>query len=172
MAIRKSTVSKKMEEKRQEIIAELWPELDPKSVWHRKKSDGWTTVPRCMPLILDMLNQLSNGNPLFTTYLALWCRSHDEMLVEIKDEKVLAFESGFKGERAVATWKSKMKALMELGFIDARGGRSGDYSYVIIFNPFQIVKKHYKSGSGPINQKSYIALMERAQEVGAKDLSD
>lgn len=172
MAIRKATVAKKMEAKREELLDELWPDLDPKDVWHRKRSDGFITIPRCMSLILDMLNQLSNGNPLASTYLTLWCHTHDEMLVEVKDEKSIAFEAGFKGQRAVATWKSKMKGLKKLGFIDSHAGKSGEFNYVLLFNPFHVIKRHHKSESGLINKESYLALIERAHAIGASDLND
>jgi hypothetical protein len=125
-----------------------------------------------MSYILDILNQLSSGNPLAATYLTLWCHVYDEGLVEIKSEQELAFESGFKGQRAVATWRTKMKALKDLNFIAAEKGKFGDYNYVLIYNPFKVVKHHHKSGSGLISKDSYMALLERTQVIKAKDLLD
>jgi hypothetical protein len=172
MAGAKSIIREKMENRRLELIEELWPGLDPKVTWHRLRAKGFITIPRCMPYILDILNQLSAGNPLSTAYLTLWCHSHDEGLVEIKNEQEIAFECGFKGQRAVATWKNKMKVLKEYGFIDAHNGKCGDYSYVLIYNPFRIIKEIYKSGNKLIAKESYIALVQRAQEVGAKDINE
>lgn len=171
MADRNSKIKEKMESRRLELIEELWPENDPSKQWHRKTSDGWSTVPRCMPYILDILNQLSSGNPLSSAYLALWCRSYDEGLVEIKSEQEMAFESGFKGQRAVSTWKGKMKMLKDLKFIDARKGKFGEYSFVLLYNPFHVIKELRKNGNSLINEDSYVALMQRAQEIGAKDLA-
>ena len=82
----------------------------------------------------------------------------------------MAFECGFKGQRAVTTWKSKMKALKELGFIDSQKGKCGEYNYVLLLNPFLVIKQHYKSGVTFINKESYLALVERAQETGEKSL--
>jgi len=172
MSRNNSVIKREMETRRQELIKELWPSLDFRHVWHRKRSDGYTTIPRCMSYILDMLNQLSSGNPLASTYLTLWCHVYDEGLVEIKSEQELAFESGFKGQRSVATWKGKMKILKDLRFIEAEKGKYGDYNYVLIYNPFYIVKYHYKSGSGLISKDSYLSLVERAQVIKAKDLLD
>lgn len=170
MATTQNIIGKKMAEQRQELLNELWPELNPKALWHRLKTKGFITIPRCMSLILDIINQLSNGNPLDSTYFALWCHTQDESLTVIKDEKSMAFECGFKGQRAVTTWKSKMKALKELGFIDSQKGKCGEYNYVLLLNPFLVIKQHYKSGVTFINKESYLALVERAQETGEKSL--
>lgn len=171
MTRRQLTVKAKMVQRRQEIIKELWPNHDPAYVWDRLKSDGYTTIPRCMPYILDILNQLSSGNPLASTYLTLWCHSYDEGLVEIKSEQEIAFESGFKGQRAISTWRDKMKKVKECGFIATEKGKFGAYNYVLLYNPFYVIKQHYKSGSGLISKESYLALVERAQIIGAKDLN-
>lgn len=170
MAGTNTVVKQKMEARRKTLIEELWPNMSTRVRWHRKKSDGWITTPRCMPYILDILDQLSAGSPLAATYLTLWCHSYDEGLVEVKSETEMAFESGFKGQRAVSTWKGKMKVLKELKFIEIEKGKYGDYSYVLLYNPFHVIKELYKSGNKLINKDSWVALVQRAQEVGAKDL--
>ncbi|HHK9005631.1 TPA: hypothetical protein ACQZEI_004968 [Escherichia coli] len=81
-------------ERRQDLIEKLW-EDDEIDTWHRLENDGYSTVPRYLPLIGDLMDGLSKGSPLSTTYLALWFRVSDEGLIEIRDKAALAFESGF-----------------------------------------------------------------------------
>jgi hypothetical protein len=147
---------------------QLWPNLNPQSLWNRTQKDGYTTIPRPMPRIMQIMDDLApKGMPVSATYLSLWFRVFDESMIEIKNEKEMAAEAGFTGQRAVTTWHSRMKHLVEMGFIDAKEGLSGKYQYVLIFNPYLVIKGLKKK----IPQQSFVALFARAQEVGAdKDL--
>ena len=171
----KKNIKKIMEEKRKDLIAATWPELAPGTTWDRlsKNTFGFTTIPRCMPYFMDIMDHLSSGSPLSSVYFTLWCYASDEGLVQIKNEQVMAFEAGLKGQRSISVWKAKMKRLKDLGFILAEGGVSGDFSYVLIKNPYHVVKDLIQ---GPESneglKKTYRALVERANEVGAKDLKE
>lgn len=172
MAIKKKGSSARMAERRINLRDEVWPEVDPVAIWNRRKSDGYTTIPRCMTYILAIIDQLSGKNPLASTYLTLWCHVFDEGFIQIKNEDEFAFESGFTGQRAKTTWRNKMKTLAKLGFIRTSRGRSGDYYYTLLINPFHVIKKEYKEGNSLINKDAYFSLLERAEEIGAKDLKD
>jgi len=159
----------KMFSKNMELREQLWPKLTPDLLWNRKQSDGFTTMPRPMPHILQIMDQLADkGKPVSHVYLSLWCRVFDESLVVIQNEKDMAFEAGFTGQRAVTTWHSRMKNLINLGFIEAKSGSSGKYNYVLILNPYFVIGNLRKANKVP--EKLYIALFSRAQDVGAKDL--
>lgn len=147
---------------------ELWPKLKEQDLWQRNKQQGYTTIPRPMPMILRIMDDLSNGKPVSGTYLALWCRVWDECVVTITNPREMAFEVGFTGQRAESTWAGRMKILAELGFIDAKPGASGDYNYVLIWNPFKVIKK--LNAAGKVQQQKYTALLDRTQSVGADDL--
>src|ERR1700690_3797464 len=95
---------------------ELWPKLDDNDLWLRKIQTGYTTIPRPMPMILRIMDDLSNGKPVSAIYFALWCRVWDECLVTITNPREMAFEVGFTGQRAESVWASRMKILVELGF--------------------------------------------------------
>ena len=165
-----------MEERRKALIEETWPELDPKTTWdrrNRKETKGFITMPRSMPYFLDIMDQLSSGSPVSSVYFTLWCHSSDEGFVQIKNEQYMAFETGHKGQRGVSTWRAKMKALKDLGFILVEGGASGDFTYTLIVNPYHVVKAISKSPQATDNiKKTFRALVERAGEIGAKDLND
>jgi hypothetical protein len=152
-----------------ELRNELWPDITSDSLWNRKLNDGFTTMPRPMPHILQIMDDLADkGKPVSNVYLTLWCRVFDESLVVIQNEKEMAFEAGFTGQRAVTTWHSRMRNLVDMGFIEAKPGSLGEYNYVLILNPYLVIKKFKKANK--ISQQLYTALFARAQDVGADDL--
>lgn len=117
----------------------IWPDLEEDSLWDRAKSNGWLSVPRAMPLVLQIMDSLSKGKPLSATYFDLWCRAYDDSFVIANKDREMAFSSGFTGERAVRTWASRMKILADLGFISVKSGPSGPLSYVLLMNPYNVL---------------------------------
>ena len=151
-----------------ELRKRCWPDIDSKPLWKRTEKDGYTTMPRTMPQIFQIMDHLApKGTPVSQTYLCLWCRVFDESMVTIENEREMASEAGFNGQRAVTTWHSRMKNLIELGFIEAIAGPAGKYQYVLILNPYTIIKELEKEKKIP--QELFIALFSRAQKVGAAD---
>ena len=159
----------KIQKKQQAMRKQLWGELSPELIWNRKVSHGFTTIPRTMPLILQIIDSLAEkAKPVSMVYFSLWCRVFDESYIEIKNHEEMANESGFSGERAVSTWKNRMKNLASLGLIDIKDGPTGEYSYVLLFNPYMVIKWFYEDKK--INSGKYNVLFARALEIGAKDL--
>ncbi|MBI1219758.1 MAG: hypothetical protein GC186_14545 [Rhodobacteraceae bacterium] len=155
------------------LRAELWPNVGDLPVWSRKSSDGYTTVPRTLSQIGAIADALSGkGKPLMQTYLELWCRVYDDGFVNLSKQQEIAFSSGFSGQRAVATWRERMKRLKELDFIDIKEGPSGPLSYALMFNPYWTVAKHKAAKTANFPQDRYSALFERALEIGASDLAE
>lgn len=157
------------------IRAKLWPKLDEDDLWLRKSktkgySAGFITIPRPMPLLLSIMDDMSNGHPPSSTYLDLFCRSFDECYVVLNKQPEMAFHSGFTGQRALRTWRDRMELLHELGFIDIKAGPSGPLSYALIYNPYLVVKKHHDQKHPGIRDDKYTALCVRAIEIGAEDL--
>lgn len=156
----------RMKERRIALRKELWPDFDFDSLWDRKQSDGFTTLPRVLLLISKIMDYLApEAKPVSKTYLSLWCRVHDEMMVEIRNENDMAFESGFSGQRAVTGWRSRMKILVKLGFIEVIITPTGNYQYVLILNPYRVIKNYKEKNKIP--KYLYVALLARAHEVGA-----
>jgi len=116
---------------------------------------------------MNIIDSLSKNQPAGRTYFGLWCRTYDESLLIIENPMWLAFEAGFTGERAVTTWRQRMTTLKNLGFIDSKPGSSGDFHYVLLFNPHRAVYliKH------KIQQQLFMQLFDRAVEIGAKDMA-
>jgi hypothetical protein len=162
----------KIRESQQKLRARLWPGLDESKLWHRKKKHGFITIPRPMPLIMEIMDDLAGGQPVSTAYLELWCRSFDEGFVTLSNPENIAFSSGFGGQRAVSTWRQRIRSLQEMGFIDVKPGGSGPMSYILIWNPYLVIKGHRETGTPGLREDRYNALMARADEIGADDFDE
>lgn len=124
-----------------------------------------------MPLIMSIMDGLSGkGFPVGQTYLELWCRLYDELFLTLNRPEEMAFYAGFTGQRAVRTWRDRVKRLADLGFIDLKSGPLGEMSYAVFFNPYHIIKRAYLKGD--VAEDKYRALVIRANEIGAFDLDD
>ena len=167
MATGRTQISK-IREKRAALRKELWGNLDPSWLWNRKTHNGFITIPRTMPIILQIIDDLSKGTPASSAYFALWCRSlDDDSMIEIKDRNEFALESGFSGSRAVSTWTARMKLLRDLQFIDTKEG-SHEFSYVLIWNPHLVLKSLASNKKIP-RMEFYNSLVKRAIDIGCKD---
>src|SRR5690606_37948711 len=134
--------------------------------WHRKRCHGFITIPRTLPLIMNIIDTLSKARPAGPTYFGLWSRTYDESLVILENPMLAAFEAGFSGERAVTTWKQRMRTLVELGFIRTKPGSAGDFHYVLLLNPHRVVW----SLKDKIQPQLFMQLHDRALDIGAKDM--
>jgi len=153
--------------KRESLRDHLWP--DSKDLfWSRKANDGWTTIPRVVPLLLHLIKVLSHkGNPA-NVYLDLWARVFDEGIVTIKDENDCAYSAGYSGTRAVRTWREHMLRLQELGFIRIAPEGNREIAHVLLLNPL-LVCSHLKAKAGStIPLEWWTAFVRRAQEIGAR----
>lgn len=156
--------------KRLALRENFWPGFPPGLLWLRTERTGFTTIPRVMPLIGRIVDQLSGkGYPLYSTYLALWCRVYDEAIIEIRNDRELAFESGFAGTRGEITWRTRMRKLQELGLVDIKAGLASDFQYVLLLNPIIVIAQIYSNKKLP-EDAAYSALMTRLIDVGADDL--
>jgi hypothetical protein len=167
----KAAAKKTIEDKQTQLRKEVFGPLNPAHTWSRKTAKGFTTIPRTMPLIGAIMDALSGkGKPVATTFLELWCRSNDDGFVTLSKQSETAFASGFSGERAVSTWKERVRRLEELGFLITKPGVSGNLHYVQLWNPYIIVKFHKEQNTQGFRTDLYNALFERVQDIGAQDL--
>lgn len=154
-------------ERRKDLRKILWPEVEEADLWLRTQRVGFTTIPRAMPLVGQILDHVSGkGFPLLSTYLTLWCWVFDEGIVDIRNPRELANEAGFSGPRAEATWRNRMKRLEDLGFIKSKAGLGGDFQYVLLLNPLRRIKTLYEDRPKDF---LYNALVGRLAQIGADD---
>jgi hypothetical protein len=150
--------------------SKLWPELDEAMLWNMD-SDGWSAVPRLMPLMMSIMDDLSGkGFPVSRTYFEMWVRLRDEKFLTLNRPEEMAFHAGFEGQRALRTWKDRVQRLDALGFIGLKSGPLGDLSYAVFYNPYHVVKRAYLEEK--FQENKWQALVIRANEVGAFDIDD
>lgn len=158
-------------ERQLKIRETLWPNVTEEMLWGGKDVQGFSMVPRTMPLMMDIMDDLSGkGFPVSRTYLEMWCRVRDERFLMLNRPEEMAFHAGFSGQRALRTWKDRVRRLHDLGFIDVKPGPVGDLSYAIFMNPYHVIKRAYLKGQ--VQQAKWDALAIRALEIKAFDLED
>lgn len=156
------------EKKRRGIRDIIWPGLDANRLWLRQGSVGFITIPRTLPLIIEIINCMTKGAPAGAAYFELWCRSFDECYVDMDDEEGMAFATGFTGQRAVTTWRSRIRSLQALGFIDVQA--KGGHTYALIYSPYQVIYQHRQAKTVGLTEDHYVALEIRVENIGASDL--
>ncbi|MGO4124710.1 hypothetical protein AB4Z01_09920 [Inquilinus sp. YAF38] len=156
--------------KKQLAIRDLhWPGMLP-WLWHRTAYKGFATIPKTFPLILKIMDEMTKGAPVSSTYMTLWCNTWDNSFVVLNKHGDLANSSGFGGQRGEHTWMTRMKKLQELEFIDIKAGKSGPMSNAIIWNPHYILRWHHHIKTPGLIESSYNALVETALDIGASDM--
>nr|WP_320133188.1 hypothetical protein [uncultured Holophaga sp.] len=143
---------------------EFWSDVPEEDLWDRLVQDGWVTTPRTMPIIINIIDALTKKAAAGYTFFCLWSRSYGEKVVEIANPNDLAAEAGFSGERAVYTWRQRMKALKDLGFIKTHEG-THDYQFVLLMNPHKVIKNM----KGKIQRNLWAQLLNRGMDIGARD---
>jgi hypothetical protein len=152
-------------------------------LWDRNRFHGFTTMPKTMPYICRILDELSKGQPLSTTYIALWCATWDNAFVRLGRMPDLAFAAGFSGQRGVRTFHDRLKRLVELGFVEIAPSGAQAMGLVFLPNPHAVIVSLYRAkvstdGDPDLKLKAaglqaatYNAFIERAQEIGATDVA-
>jgi hypothetical protein len=138
--------------KREALCDQYWPKARPwtgeKNPWNGEKEVGWFRAPRTLPLILALLRTkaLSGRDDPASVYLALLARHLDSGIVDIVNERDLAYESGYSGTRALRTWQERMRLLEKLGFIETKQSGNQKYRYVLIVHPAIPIERLHAEG--------------------------
>lgn len=140
-------------------------------LWNRKAQKGFATIPKTMPLILKIMDEITKGAPVSSTYLTLWCHTWDNSFVVLNKHGDMANASGFGGQRGEHTWATRMKKLQQLEFIDIKPGKSGPMGNAIIWNPHLIIRYLHHIKTPGMTEASFNALMETALDIGATDMT-
>lgn len=164
---RQSTAKRmKMAERSQQQKDLHFPGIDPVFLWHRKTNDGYITIPRTLPIAMQAVDmQSTKGQPAGHALFSLWARSPDNSVVIIENPATFAAEAGFTGERAVDTWRKRMKILRDLWMIQTKTGASGEFHYVLLMNPN--VSIEWMRSHGKVQDGLYGRFIDRVMEIGA-----
>src|SRR5580704_12240137 len=149
--------------RRQELRDILWPGEGVK-LWHRSTEDGYSTIPRTLPLVMTLIDQLKDkGRDISRVYFDLWCRQVDDSFVDVSDEESFAYSSGFTTTgRNVRSWRERIEVLRELGFISVRPNGSRKYGYILLHHPHRVVCK--LRAQRKVNEAWWGAFTKRASE--------
>ncbi|WP_405119926.1 hypothetical protein [Pseudomonas leptonychotis] len=154
-----------MAERAQQLMLVHFPGVPDALTWTRKTHDGFSTIPRTLPIVMQIIDAQSKGQPAGHVLFCLWARMPDHPVIAIENPSTFAAEAGFIGERAVDTWRRRMKKLRELQLIFTKPGASGEFHYVMLTNPNAAVE--WMRHSGMVQDGLYSRFIERLPEIGA-----
>lgn len=158
-----------MAERAAQQLEAYFPDVPAEDLWSRKRNQGFSTIPRTLPIVMEVIDSLSKkGQPAGHAYFSLWCRAPDAPLVVVENPIIMAAEAGFTGERAVDTWRRRMRCLREIGFIKTQSGAAGEFHYLLLLNPNVVVETLRREGVHRIQDALYRKFHDRILEIGAK----
>lgn len=95
---RQSTVKRlKMAERAQQQMMLHFPATPPAFFWHRLRNDGFTTVPRTLPIAMQAIDDQSKGHPAGHTLFSLWARAPDYPFLTIENPTTLRPRPALRG---------------------------------------------------------------------------
>jgi len=154
-----------------------WPNVTPEQLWLLDGNrGGFSQVPRTLSLFTSVIKhavkeKTKKSSAAGNTYLVLWLHIYGQGVAKIDNETDAAFEAGYGGERGKSTFRSHMLVLKDLGFIDFGAGPRGEMQYVLMLNPYMVLKKLLKEKL--VEKKYYAAILERLHTSGSgKELKE
>lgn len=144
----------------------FWSEAA-QQLWHRTTEDGFSTIPRTLPLVMTLIDELKGkGRDTARVYFDLWCRQMDDSFVEVTDEESFAYSCGYTTSgRNVRSWRERVEILRQLGFISVQPNGSRKYGYILLHHPHRVVCE--LRAKGKIGDAWWGAFMKRVGDVGA-----
>ena len=154
-----------------------------KRLWEKTRDQGFVTIPKTMPFIVRMLDEMSEkGKPLGDIYQILWTYTwNNNGFVRLGNMGDLAFVAGFKGERGERTLRERLRALEALGFIELKPHGSNPTGFAFIRNPHPVILKlheeHMKADGAAkaklpaLREETFTAFLVRATDIKAADVT-
>ncbi|GGF35594.1 hypothetical protein GCM10011321_28340 [Youhaiella tibetensis] len=160
----------------------IFPGAD-KRLWEKTRDQGFITIPKTMPYIVMMLNEMSEkGKPLGDIYQILWTYTwNNNGFIRLGNMRDLAFVAGFKGERGERTLRERLRSLEVLGFIELKPHGNNPTGFAFIPNPHPVIlalhKAHAEADSAkkaklpPLREETFMAFLVRATDIKAVDVA-
>lgn len=160
----------------------MWPDAEDR-LWNRKAYGGFITIPKTMPLLGRMMDEMSKNFPVSETYNALWAWTWDNnAFVRLNKLDEIAFAAGFTAQRGVRTLQDRLKRLEALAFIELKAAGNNKMAFAFLPNPHAVIFQHYEALTSPtaspaakalaagLRDGTFNAFLARAQELGCKDV--
>lgn len=153
-----------------------------KRLWDKTRDQGFVTIPKTMPYIVRMLNEMSEkGKPLGDIYQILWTYTwNNNGFVRLGNMTDLAFVAGFKGERGERTLRERLRSLEALGFIELKAYGGNPTGFAFIRNPHEVILgiQHAWEAADPatkaklpsLREETFTAFLVRATDIKAADV--
>lgn len=174
-----STNSTTKPKSKPEILERYFKDIPIENLWSRKEDKGFYTVPRTMPFIMEIIDELTVGSPASKPYLALWSRTEEkslfgaEMIVNMgNDLNQFAIESGYSSNRKETTLLDRLKRLEDFGFIKSATNSEkyfGRYEYILVMHPDVVIDHLHETGKFKDSEKLlslYRMYKMRLKEIG------
>lgn len=149
-----------------------WPVVQDAQLWLLDgERGGFAQVPRTLSLISEVVikhavkAKTGVSSAAGSTYNVLWLHTQGEGISKIDIEADAALEAGYGGERGISTFRKHIRVLKDLGFIDFIEESRGRVKWVLMLNPYQVVKKLHAEGF--VDKRHYAAVQERAHAIGS-----
>lgn len=174
--------NKKVSEGELSLRNNIFPGAE-KLLWDKTRDQGFVTVPKTMPFIVRMLNEMSEkGKPLGDIYQMLWTYTwNNNGFVRLGNLDDIAFVAGFKGERGVRTLRDRLRALEKLGFLMLKPSGHNPIGFAFIPNPHPVIlalhEKHVaatpaeKAKLPKLAEATFTAFLVRATDIKAADVA-
>lgn len=140
-------------------------------LWEPVPSVGYVMIPKTLPFIVRILDEITKGKPVGRAYSVLWtfCWNNDAF-IKMSRAKDIAYACGYTGPRGVRLLNERLAKLAELGMIETKSGTEGDISFVFLPSPHYSLLKLWVDKKVKIQERSFISFCERATAMGAKDV--
>lgn len=177
-----ATGKKSISEKELALRDSLWPNAGER-LWDPKEHGGFISIPKTLPLIGRMMDEMSKNFPVSETYSVLWFWTWDKNgFVRLHKMEEMAFAAGFSGQRGVRTFQDRLKRLEAMGFVELKAAGNSKMAFAFLPNPHTVIFKLYdalRSPTAPTSLKQIVqglqeatfnAFLARAQEIQSKDV--
>jgi len=127
---------------------------------------GWAQVPRTLPMIASLIDELGGREKPGRLYLALWSYDFGEGYIEVPDPARVALEAGYTSNRAERTFSERMKILRDQGFIKAKALGAREFGHVLLVDPHRVVVALRASSPERIAEAWWSTFEARCSAIG------
>jgi len=124
------------ERKLKQLREQYFPDSEAR-IWRAEAEKGYCCVPRSLPLMRVLLcdKAIVGSANCDGVYLDLLSRSKESGIVEIANEDTHAYFAGYTGSRARRSWRERIFALRDSGFIEIAPRANQEIGFVLLVHP-------------------------------------
>lgn len=135
MAAKNAAAAKKREAKRELVFPDCGHET------FKTTGGGFAQVPRVVPLVAALINEIGGRENAGSLYQVLWAHDWGQGIVEVKSPRSLLFQAGYTGStgRADRTWQERVAILVSLGLVQTRPSGIEQHGFILLRDPYRAV---------------------------------